>query len=73
MTKLLDQAIEKIRQLPSERQDEAAELLLSMVEDDPASIRLSPQQVAEVERRLKEPADYTSHAEVLAYFRKQAV
>ena len=72
MTKLLDQAIEKVRQLPRERQDEAAELLLSMLDDSPETLQLSAQQVAEVERRLREPAGYVPHAEVLEFFQKKA-
>ena len=73
MTELLEKAISKLRTLPSERQDEAAQVLLSMIDQDAGTIRLSPEQVAEVERRLKAPVEYASHAEVLAFFQKPAV
>ena len=72
MTKHLEQAIAKLRQLPRDRQDEAAELLLSFIDQDPDSIQLSPEQVAEVERRLRKPAEYVEHAEVRAFLRKRA-
>ncbi|MGF1609294.1 MAG: hypothetical protein ACFCUQ_07855 [Kiloniellales bacterium] len=72
MTKLLDDVIERIRRLPSDRQDEAAEVLLSLLEQDPDSVRLSPAQAEEVTRRLGEPSDYASHAEVGAYFKQKA-
>jgi len=71
MTKLLDHAIARIRQLPSEQQDEAAELLLSLADQDPDTIQLSAEQVAEVVRRLGQPAEYVDHAEVCAYFQKR--
>ena len=68
MTKL-EQAIAAIRTLPNQRQDEAAALLLDLVQDDPGSVRLSPQQAAEVERRLQEPGSSVTHGQVLGFFR----
>ncbi len=68
MTKRLEQAIVKIRALPEDRQDEAADLLMSLAEQDPTSFQLSPDQVAEVNRRLNEPAAYATHADVRAFF-----
>ena len=69
MIRLLEQAIAAIRTLPNERQDEAAALLLNLVQDDPQSVRLGPQQVAEVERRLREPGSYVTHEQVRDFFR----
>ena len=71
MTKLLERAIAKLRALPSDRQDAAAELVLRIVEQDPGSIQLSAEQVAEIERRLAAPAEYVEHAEVRAFFQKR--
>lgn len=52
MTKLLDEAIEKARSLPDPRQDEAAEILLTMVaQSDPDAPQLTDEQAAEVRRR----------------------
>ena len=69
MTKLLTQAIAAIRALPSERQDEAAELLLNLVQDDPLRVRLSPEQVAEVERRLRDPGSYVTQEQAREFLR----
>ena len=72
MTARLERAIAKLRRLPADRQDEAADLLLSVVEDDSDTPRLTPQQIAEVERRLGEPPRYAPHDEVRAFFQQKA-
>lgn len=72
MTERLEEAIAKLRKLPRDRQDEAAALLLSMIEEYPDALRLTPQQAAEVERRLDEPPQYAPHEEVRAFFRQKA-
>lgn len=69
MTKLLEQAIAAILTLPNQRQDEAAALLLDLVQDDRGSVRLNPHQAAEVERRLREPGSYVTHDKVRGFFR----
>ena len=46
MTKLLDQAIVEVRRLPEARQDEAAEVLLSLAFQDPDAVRLAGDQLA---------------------------
>lgn len=69
MTKSPEQATGAIRTLPNQRQDEAAALLLDLVQDDPGSVRLSPQQTAEVERRLREPGSCVTHEQVRGFFR----
>ena len=71
MTERLEEAIAKVRKLPRDRQDEAAALLLSMVEEDSGAPRLTPQQVAEVERRLGRAPRYASHEEVRAFFQSK--
>jgi hypothetical protein len=70
MTKLLDHAIARLRELPSERQDEAAELLLNMIDEGIDVPRLTDEQVAEVVRRLREPPEYVDHSDVRAFFHK---
>jgi hypothetical protein len=53
MTQLLDQALERLRELPQADQDRAAVELISFVNHiDAPQIQLSDEQVAEVERRL---------------------
>ena len=68
MTERLEEAIEKLRKLPPDRQDEVADLLLSVVDEDSAALRLTSQQVAEVERRIAQPSQYAPHSEVWASF-----
>jgi len=50
MTKLLDEAIEHLRDLPEEEQDSAAEALFAFISSDERQYRLLPQQVSEVQR-----------------------
>lgn len=68
MTERLERAIARVRKLPPGRQDEAAALLLSVAGEDADSPRLTPEQVAEVERRLGEAPQYAPHDEVRAFF-----
>ena len=72
MTERLEEAIAKLRRLPPDRQDEAATLLLSMVDQDSYTLHLTPQQAAEVERRLAQPTEYAPHDEVRAFFGEKA-
>ena len=51
MTKSLQDAIEKQKELPEERQDELAEALTAVTEGDLHRHRLTDEQVAEVRRR----------------------
>jgi hypothetical protein len=69
MTKLLEEAIEKARLLPASRQDDAAQVLLSVVEQEaPDAPQLSDEQVEEVHRRINDPC-YATDEEVTAFFR----
>jgi len=68
MTDLLQKAITEVRKLPSERQDVVAEMLLAFVAQESEEYGLSPEQVAEVQKRLAEPADYATDDEVEATF-----
>jgi hypothetical protein len=52
MTKLLEEAIEHLRELPEEEQDGAAEALFAYISSDERQYRLLPHQVSEV-RRIK--------------------
>ena len=55
MTKLLQDAIEKLKELPEERQDELAQALIEVAESDMHPYRLTDEQVAEIERRIANP------------------
>jgi hypothetical protein len=53
MSQLLDQALERLRELPETNQDLAAVELMSIVNQfDRPQIQLSDEQVVEVDRRL---------------------
>ncbi|MDA1091062.1 MAG: hypothetical protein O3A85_12215 [Proteobacteria bacterium] len=70
MTKLLEEAIEKARLLPADRQNDAAEILLTVVEQSGANaLRLTKEQAAEVRSRLGD-RQYASDEEVAAFFRQ---
>ncbi len=71
MTKL-DQVIERIRQLPQERQDWLADEMEFILRDDAEGDFLTPEQRAELNRRVAEPAtEYIPHDEVVAFFEKK--
>jgi hypothetical protein len=44
MTKLLDQALEAVRNLPPELQDDIARVVLQLARDDAVSVTLSPEE-----------------------------
>jgi threonine aldolase len=50
MTKLLEEAIEQLRDLPAEDQDAAANVLFAYISSDAREYQLQPHQVAEVHR-----------------------
>ncbi len=72
MTKILDRAYEKAKTLSSNRQDEVGEILLTLVEQDAAELRLSPEQQDEVRRRLANPEPLVPEQEMEAFFRQFA-
>ncbi len=57
MNKLLEDAIEIVRDLPDADQEVAAKFLLSFANSDAASYRLTDAQVAEVELAKREVRD----------------
>jgi len=50
MTKLLEEAIEQLRDLPEDEQDAAADVLFVYISNDAREYQLRPHQVAEVHR-----------------------
>ncbi|HEY5048220.1 MAG TPA: hypothetical protein VII49_09390 [Rhizomicrobium sp.] len=71
MTKLLDSAIVRVRDLPDSEQDAAAELLLEFA-DQPARSLLSEEQADEVRLSLQELREgrVVSQDELTALWRK---
>lgn len=67
MNSKLSDAIARVRELPEDRQEAAADLLLDFLDHGAADIDLTPEQWAEVERRL-EKDDIASEEEVQAFF-----
>lgn len=53
MSALLQKAIARLQELPEDRQDELARLVLEYADEEPLDL-LTPEQVGEVELALKE-------------------
>lgn len=67
MNKRLDEALTKVRALPDDEQQAAAEILFEYLEAKEAGAWLTPEQLAEIERRLEQD-DIASDEEVRAFF-----
>lgn len=70
MTKLLEQAIESLRKLPPQRQDELAEVIsMAVGEDAPA---YTQSQLAAIDEGIRDAdaGNFASDAEVAALFSK---
>lgn len=70
MNKRLEEAIAKLRALSDDRQQEAAEILFEYIEAREAGTWLTPEQVAEIERRLEEDGIATDE-EVEDFFKRR--
>jgi hypothetical protein len=68
MNKLLSDAIVRLKELPEERQEAAASLLLDFL-DHGDDFELTPEQISEIERRL-ESNDVATDEEVKAFFER---
>jgi hypothetical protein len=68
MNKRLDEVLSRVRSLPDEQQGEIADLLLDFLDQD--DVYLTPEQIAEIERRLSDDEPYASEAEVRAVFQR---
>jgi hypothetical protein len=69
MNKQLDEAITRLKALPEDRQQAAALLLLDFLDRDREDIELSPEQIAEIERRLAAD-DVATEEEVRDFFHR---
>lgn len=72
MTDLLERAVERLRTLPPERQNEIAELLLILAEQEPAAYEFTDEQLARIKAGLAEAkaGEFLSDDEVEALFRR---
>lgn len=66
MTQLLKEVMRKVEELPEERQNDAAHVLLQMLENEASPYRLTDEQLAEVELAAAEidAGKYASDDEV---------
>ena len=64
MNRHLDDAIAQVKSLSDEGQREAAALLFEFLDQQKSDIRLTPEQVAEIERRLGDDEPFASDWEV---------
>ncbi len=72
MTKLLEQAVEQVRALPSEMQDHAARILLAFAGNEEPMIELTPEEEADLLEAQAETArgEFATEAEVQAVLSK---
>lgn len=74
MTKLLLDVIERVRQWPEERQEQAALVLLDLEAQQANRYRLTPAQVTEIERIQRQvrdgSADFATDEQMAAFWKK---
>lgn len=72
MTKMLEQAIEKLQALPADMQDQAARMLLAYAGEEELVIELTEEEEADLAEAQAEMArgEFASDAEVEAVFSK---
>ena len=70
MTKLLEKAISRVRELPDSVQDEAAEILLAIAARSAAPVKLDEQTRMNVREGLEQAkrGEFVSEAEMDAFF-----
>jgi len=75
MTKLLDQAIARARELPEAEQDEAAELLLSVVSKLREPVALDDETRAAIREGSEQArrGEFVSDDEMAAFFKRHGV
>jgi hypothetical protein len=75
MTKLLEQAIASVQSLPEAEQDEAAEVLLSLVSRFREPVRLDDQTRAAIREGSEQArrGEFVSDAEMAEFFKRHGV
>ena len=71
MNRQLEEVLEEVRALPDERQQEVAEALSAFLDEHP-DLFLSPEQIAEIERRAADDGPYATDEEVREVFARLA-
>jgi hypothetical protein len=70
MNKRLEEAIARVYELPEDRQEAAALLLLAFLENRDPWLELTPEQIAMVDARTDAEDDCATPEEVEAFFAK---
>jgi hypothetical protein len=72
MTKLLEKALEAVRRLPPDSQDEIARAILSLADNDEQTEEIDPAHLADVLESLAQAkrGQFASDAEIEAAFRR---
>jgi predicted transcriptional regulator len=75
MTKMLDEAIKKVRELPDSAQDEAAEMLLSVAakQGDPIKIDDDTRAAIQEGRAQARRGEFVSDEDMAAFFNRHGV
>jgi predicted transcriptional regulator len=75
MTKLLDHAIERVRELPESDQNETAEMLLWAIEAQRASMPLDEETAAAIDEGLAEArrGEFAADAEIAALWKRHGL
>ena len=72
LTELMAEAVARLSELPAERQNELARMLIDVAENDrllsSGEVGLTPEQWAEVDAALAEEGDDATDEEVAAFF-----
>jgi len=70
MNQRLEEVIERVRALPDDRQQAAAFVLLGFLDQQNPDLYLSPEQIAEIERRAADDGPYATDEEVRTTFER---
>ena len=75
MTKMLEEAIKKVRELPEADQDEAAEMLLSVAAKTAVPVRLDDETRAAIRegREQARRGEFVSDEDMAAFFKRHGV
>ena len=68
MNRRLEEAIAQVEALPDDRQSEAAEVLFAFLDTQVGDIHLTPEQLAEIERRMSDSEPFATDEEVRSLF-----
>jgi hypothetical protein len=75
MTKMLEEAIKKVRELPEADQNEAAEMLLSVASKSDAPVRLDDETRAAIQEGQAQArrGEFVSDKDTAAFFKRHGV